>query len=315
VWRKAAAYLLRLIFLTPAFYLFSGYEPLGAITKHLPVPQTIFGFALLLLIFMRRPLGIILNKIVALPERFFVWPVIAVWLLVTFLAQHYVLQTIPHVSDSVAYYFQAKMLAAGSLVQDSHPLYDFFSPHFYINDGRFFSLFQPGWPIFLALGFLIGLPWIVTPMMGAATLFLIYRLARAVFDERTALLSLLLVAVTPFSIFMSASFMAHTQSGLFGLAVFYLLVEYRRSSRSWHLALCGLLWGLLFITRAYDAVLMAPLMLMLLAPDFLSKGFKWKALMLMALIGLLFISAQMIYNNNLNGSPLKFAQDTYFERT
>ncbi len=315
MWRRIAAYSLRLMLMAAAFYLFSGYEPLGVFTKHLPVPQTIFGISLLLLIFARRPLTVFLNKILMLPERMFVWPILAAWLIATLLAQHFVLETVPHVSDSVAYYFQAKMLAAGRFVQDSHPLYEFFSPHFYINDGRLFSLFQPGWPIFLALGFLIGLPWIIAPLMGTAMLLIIYRLAGLVFDERNARLSLLLAAVTPFSIFMSASFMAHTQSSLLGLAAFYILVEHHRAARTWHLPLAGLMWGLLFITRAYDAILMAPLMLMLLAPAAARGGMKWKSAALMALIGLIFVASQLGYNYALNGSALKFAQDTYFERT
>ncbi|MEZ5867819.1 MAG: hypothetical protein R3D46_04865 [Defluviimonas denitrificans] len=37
-----------------------------------------------------------------------------------------------------------------------------------VKDGRWFSATLPGWPAVLALGALLGLPWIVNPLLAGS---------------------------------------------------------------------------------------------------------------------------------------------------
>ncbi len=312
---KAVEIVLKLTAFAALFYLFLGFEPSGILTKFAPVPQTVFGIALLALFFARKTLDGILEKIAAIPAKNFVGAVIGAWLITTLLAQAWVLEKLPHVTDSIAYCFQAQMFAEGRIIQDSHPLYEFFSPHFFVNDGRLYSLFQPGWPLVLALGYLIGLPWIVNPLLGAGTLLLSYLVGRRLLGDKTARLALTLLAISPFSIFMSASYMAHPQSCLLGMGILYLLLEGRRNPSKLHLPAIGLMWGLLFMTRAFDAVLLAFLMAGFLAPRFIKRQLPIKGTALMLLAGTLFLGLQLAYNWQLTGDPLVFPQDNYFAAT
>lgn len=216
-----------------------------------------------------------------------------------------VLERIPHVQDSVAYLFQAKTFALGRLSVPLPPVPEAFDHEFILQrDGAWFSKYPPGHPVILALGAMLGHPWLVAPFEGAATILALYGLGRVLFGGGTGLLASVLLLSSPFFLFMSGSMMSHP-TGLLLTTVGLLLVAWSsRSERSWPPLLAGIAFGWLFASRQLTGLAVAvPASLWLLAARLrqgrcagpvlvlLVLGWSWPALALLA------------YNRALTGNP------------
>ncbi|MFT5695119.1 MAG: hypothetical protein ACI9QQ_001094 [Myxococcota bacterium] len=161
---------------------------------------------------------------------------------------YFILDPIPHIPDGYAYVFQAKIFTLGKFYADTPALPDFFPAPWSVNlDGRTFSVFPPGWPIVLSLGVALGQPWLVNPVLAGLCLFAMWHLWRELFDVRRANFALLLCAVSPFFLFMSAGFMSHNAS-LLASTVFVLgfLKSVRKQSIGWGVvAACAIAFHIL----------------------------------------------------------------------
>ncbi|TAK24714.1 MAG: hypothetical protein EPO26_05745 [Chloroflexota bacterium] len=167
------------------------------------------------------------------------------------------LDRIPHVQDSVAYLFQAKLFAMGRLWAPAPPLPDFFWHEFIVIDGdRWFAKYPPGFPLILAAGVLLGAPWLVNPVLAALTILVIYAIGAHLWSRTVGLLAAGLIAVSPFAIGLGGSHMAHT-AGLLLFGGFVL--AYIRASRGGTGAaiLAGLALGLDFLVRPWTAIVLA----------------------------------------------------------
>lgn len=167
----------------------------------------------------------------------------------------FVLDPIPHIPDGYAYLFQAKLFSIGKLATPTPAFAEFFPAPWSVDlDGRVFSVFPPGWPILLTLGVALGQPAIVNPVLGALSLWVMWHLWKELFDEERANAALLLCAVSPFFLFMSASFMSHNAS-LFASSTFVLafLRGVRLSSPRWG-ALAGAAIGFQILIRPPSAL-------------------------------------------------------------
>jgi hypothetical protein len=199
------------------------------------------------------------RRLLSLKPASFVWSA-ALWVFVlTNLISWFVFDHIPHVQDTVAQLFQAKLFAAGRLYLPSPPLPQFFDLMHVINDGRWYSQYPPGHPLLLLLGILIHAPWLINPLLGALTIVVIYHLGREVYDEPTARLATLLASLSPFLIFMSSEFMNHSSALLF---TSLFLLFFARSVRTSHSALrssllAGLCLGMVVLIRPFTALLIA----------------------------------------------------------
>jgi hypothetical protein len=126
---------------------------------------------------------------------------------------------IPHVQDGIAQQFQAQVFASGRAYAPLPPHPEFFPCEFLVQDhGRWYSQYPPVQAAFLAVGVLVGLPWLVNPLLGALTALFLYLAARRAYGVRTAQAGLGLLCLSPFFWFMSGERMNHT-SVLFWLAV------------------------------------------------------------------------------------------------
>ena len=114
----------------------------------------------------------------------------------------------------------------------------------------------------LSLGVLVDLEWLVNPAMAAASIPLAHTLLRRELDRATANAVILLMAVSPWFLAMSASFMSHTATLALWLAACLLLSKARvaRAAQAMLFALSsGLLMGLLFLARPMDGVVVGTL--------------------------------------------------------
>ncbi len=166
----------------------------------------------------------------------------------------FVLGGIPHVQDSIAQWFQAKIFAHGQLAfpapEDSH----FFERiYVVVTDNRWYTIYPPGHALVLSLGVLLGLPQLINPLVSAAILPLFYLFARKTFSLYVARLGVILLSLSPFFLLMGSGFMNHPTS-LFFLLLFLLFLLQCSKENSWRKHLlwslgAGFFFAMAFITR------------------------------------------------------------------
>ena len=212
---------------------------------------------------------------------------------------------IPHIQDSIAQLFHAKIFATGHLTAPipAHP--EFFTYTHMIMDGGWYSQFPPGHSAILFLGVLAGVPWLVNPLLGAGAIVVIYLLGRELYDGPTARLAALLCALSPFVIFMSSEFMNHASGMLmFSLFALSFFVAARRPTLITG-ALVGSSLGWLIAIRPYSAAaLAAPFLIYGLILAW-KGGAKMRRAIVAACVMLgVFMGLLLLFNNATNGDPL-----------
>ena len=196
----------------------------------------------------------------AMPWRLGAWELVALFLLVCAAANlgSYVLfDHLPHIEDSIAQFFHAKIFLLGNLTAPGpEPAEPFEFPHV-INNGRWYSMYLPGHSALLALGHLVRAPWLVNPVVGGLCVVVLYFLGREIYGERIARLATLLGALSPFLLFMSSEFMNHTTTLL---AVELFLLGFARlihRGRAADALLTGAALGYALLIRPLTAVAVA----------------------------------------------------------
>ena len=170
-----------------------------------------------------------------------------------------VFENLPHLEDEMTYIWQAKVISGGNLLIPSPPSPGSFLVPFVIDyQGWRFGKYPLGFPVLLSFGERLGLEDWVNPWIAAWSLWLIYRLGKKLFGERTGLLAAGLTAASPFFLINSADYLAHAWS-LFlscALALAWLdLFYYQTSVPAWLLAaVAGSSIGALALTRPWTAV-------------------------------------------------------------
>jgi hypothetical protein len=223
----------------------------------------------------------------------------------------------PLLVDEVAQLFQARIFATGRIAGALDPAPELFSAlHLVERDGRIFSQFPPGGPGILAIGVLLGAPWIAVPLCGALAVWCFSAFTRGVEADRpgVSLLASLLFAFAPYMVFMSGSQMNHVPT-LLGVCAALLALEraaapgaslQRRSLRA---LACGLALGFAATVRPVDAVAFAlPVALWL---GLRAVRDRQELLPLMASgIGVAIPVAWMLwFNAQTTGSPLLFGYE------
>ena len=128
--------------------------------------------------------------------------------------------------DENTYVFQAKTLLAGRLSNPPPPDLKSFDNKFIINDGsKYVGMYPFGFPMILAIGKLLGSEYAMTLLLAGVLMVLVASLARAVFpDRRVAIVAPLLLFVSPFYYFVSASRLSHVATSVLlgSFALFYI---------------------------------------------------------------------------------------------
>ncbi|WP_170411945.1 glycosyltransferase family 39 protein [Ruegeria arenilitoris] len=243
-----------------------------------------------------------------------------VFLIATLVLEWLAFERVPHVQDELAYMFQAKTYASGALYVPAMPEGPREAFEHYLLDhhnGRWISVFTPGWPAFLAVGVLFGAPWLVNPILGTASIFLAQGVMQRLTNMRTASISTLILATSPWFIAMSATLMAHTFA-LFLLLLAWLLIlraeEGGLKGAILSVFVAGLALGWLFLTRNLDGLLLGVLTGLFLL---------WRGGVLRHPLTVLSYSAGCVatgsliffYNYYFTGDPLLTTLSDYYHRT
>ena len=116
----------------------------------------------------------------------------------------------PVYTDEYTQAFQGRVLLSGHLSAVSEMYPEFFGTVQTMNfAGRWFGEYPILSAVMAALGDAIRAPWLINPAILAIGALAIYLFARRAYDETTARLALVLVALSPFAIFMGATRMSH----------------------------------------------------------------------------------------------------------
>lgn len=169
-----------------------------------------------------------------------------------------VLLGFPNSGDEYVYLLQARVLSAGRLWWPASPAADLFVTNYVATEAsRTFGTFPPGWPLALALAIHAGVPaWLVNPILGVATLALVWTLGHQLYGPRIGVLAALLVLVSPFFLFTAASYFSHPLCSALVLAAACLAA--RDDRRPWWVAmLVGMLLGWAIVSRYFTGVVCA----------------------------------------------------------
>jgi hypothetical protein len=237
--------------------------------------------------------------------RWLVLVICALAFLATAAVSFFAFERLPHLEDEVAYLFQAKTLALGRLtVPSPNPTDSFWTPFVLDHQGRRFGKYPPGWPGMLALGVAGRAPWLVNPLLAALALYLVYRLGRTFYDERTGLLAAALGLASPLFLVLSGSYLSHLAS-LVWLLLFSLWFVWTARGRSRRFALgAGLALGMAFLTRSLTAAAFAvPFAIYGLVQVVTRRQPHWRHYLVVALVGGLVAALLPAYQWAVTGDP------------
>jgi 4-amino-4-deoxy-L-arabinose transferase-like glycosyltransferase len=198
----------------------------------------------------------------------------------------------PLLVDSVIQLFQAKIFAAGEIAAAAPSSLEYFvTQHMVVTEGRWYSQYPPGHSALLAIGVLVGAPWLVPIALSLAAAGLLYGFARRAYDEETARVTVLLLVLAPFFFFMGASFMSHVSS-LAGVCGFlYCFVRWEVGRRVPVLAAAGAILGAAFLSRPVEVLAIGAVFGAALVVE-CARGRRWLPL---AAFGVAFLALASIY--------------------
>ena len=213
----------------------------------------------------------------------------------------FVFEGVPHIPDDVSYYIQAKYFSVGKLYLPTPPDKGAFDISHLLDDGmKWYAYGFPGWPAVLALGVLAGVPWLVNPILAGIVVLLVHALVSRLHDRPTANGVALLLAVSPWFLFLSSSMMGHTVSMVWTIAAALAVEKERSSGRGLWGTLAGIFLGMLFLTRPIEGVLVGA------AIGLWALGLGGKRIGFPAITGLVLASIvvggiDFLYNRELTG--------------
>ncbi|MFQ6069866.1 MAG: glycosyltransferase family 39 protein [Candidatus Aminicenantales bacterium] len=226
--------------------------------------------------------------------------------LFTNLFSFFIFNHIPRVHDEIANLFQAKIFKLGKLYVTSPCEKDFFQFTHVINNGKWYSQYTPGYPLLLLIGLLVGAPWIVNPVLASISIIFFYFIGRELYSEKVGVLASVLGSISIWFLLMSSTMMSHPSSLFF--TSFFLLFLFRSLKKPSMVngLLAGAGWGMSFLVRPYNAVLISLPFLAYFSFKFVKdRKPRLKNFVALSLVILISISLLMVYNQVTNGHPLR----------
>ena len=171
------------------------------------------------------------------------------------------------------------------------------------------SQYPPLHPLLLAVGYLVSAPWLVGPILLGVTVAFSILLADHLFPEEPGVgrLGGLLLALSPFLIFIGGGYLSHVPAVAFAAVAFYAMLRARDGGWGWAI-LTGAGAGAMVTTRPWTGLVVAVLYpaATWLASAVRERGWSWFAARAAGatLGGAPFALGMAWYDRVLFGSPL-----------
>ena len=236
-------------------------------------------------------------------------------LFLTNLGSYYLFDRIPHVTDSVVQLFHGRIFASGKLYAPEPELNEFFdfNPLMIMKNGKWYSVFPPGHILMITLGVLIGFPWLVNPILGSATVVLIYFLGKEIYDETTGRLAGILACFCSFLLVISSGFMNHATALFCGTLFALFFARAIRSQKCLDSLIAGIGLGWMASTRPFTAALVS-IPFCIYSVILITKKPRMYLVSFLTLTTTVLLTIVMLlsYNYVTNGNPMLFGYVVQF---
>lgn len=137
--------------------------------------------------------------------------------------------------DEFSCYFLAECIRNGKLWSIPHPLHQFFEVvHVGNKDGKWFSVYPPGWPLIYALALTLRIGDFINPILAVIAVIFFFKIIKQVFGFREAVFAVLIFSTTPFFLFTNAAYFSHTTCFLMVVLFLYAYQKWReKKSVTW----------------------------------------------------------------------------------
>lgn len=219
----------------------------------------------------------------------------------------------PFTSDEMAQQFHARVIASGHLAAQAEPLREFFNTAPVFDRGAWFSQYPVGGPAVIALGVLVGAPWLVNPVLLAVTAVLLHRALARVADEFVARAAAILFVASPMVLVMAGSQMNHVATLAFATLALWAVLEWDVAATSMRqlqtAAVTGVALGLIALVRPLDAALVGACVAGFQALRAWSEPSRWRSLVVQCVAGAVPVAVLLWANARTTGSPLLFGYE------
>ena len=219
----------------------------------------------------------------------------------------------PTTSDEFAQLWHAKMLVHGHLSLPADPNPEFFAIDNVIDAGRWYSQYPIGGALVLAPGVLLGVPWLVNPVLAGVAAAAMYHFARRAFGETDGRAIAALFAVTPMISMMAGSTMNHVPVLTLAACALASLIEWERAESPGRAmrsgALTGLLIGAMATIRPLDALAFAVVVGVFQVVIVRRDRTRAPQLAMQAVAGVIGVAPLLYTNWATNGHPLRFGYE------
>jgi 4-amino-4-deoxy-L-arabinose transferase-like glycosyltransferase len=158
------------------------------------------------------------------------------------------------------------------------------------------------------MGVLTGFPWLVNPILAGGTIVIAYNWLKRLYDRRTASCVILLLAVSPWFLFMSANLMTHTSSLFWGSLALSAACRFPTKRKLRAVLVGGFSLGMVFLTRPLEGLILGSAVGIWM----LSIG-KRRELILISAVAILVGSLSLVNNTLLTGKATYFPMEKYFD--
>jgi hypothetical protein len=231
------------------------------------------------------------------------WIVGAAGFVLAFFVGQVAFLLMPTLRDEAAALFQASIFAHGAVSLKAPPWVDFMDVSCIITSPAWSSMYPPGWSAFLAVGRIVGAPWLIGFLMAGLCCVMVFLLLRREVDVEAAWVGTLLLLSSPFFLRLAGSYMSHVSALALVSAFLYLSLHRANHSNPLLGVLAGLSIALATTIRPLPAVSMALPVCVLLLKRLLED---WKQIVRFLLpasgAAALVILAWLAYNAHTTGS-------------
>jgi 4-amino-4-deoxy-L-arabinose transferase-like glycosyltransferase len=244
----------------------------------------------------------------------FAWTAAAASTLIAAALNWFAYEHHPHLPDEVVYLHHARYFAEGLLTMPAPPIPAAFEMDLLeYEPTRWFSPVPVGWPAVLALGAVVGAAWLVNPLLTGANVLLAYMMLGHLYLRRVTRASTLLLALSPWSLFLGMSYMTHTLTLTCALVAGLGVAKAKRAASPVWSTVGGLGVGATSLIRPLDGVIIGALVALW------ALGVGGARLRFTQLAGLLagtVLAAALVlpYNRAVSGEPLKFPINAYIDK-